>query len=301
MTAAYSPHWSPSYIVIPHPPASGEQARALMVGRYFSDEAWRPCRLSPDPHILRTWKTITEPAWVANNALQMLGRKSRELAQREFVTSLSRPTNSLALAQKTLARSGPEALWTVALTFLAEGAPESGYALVDFAIEHAGKDAPELGCLANYLAMYGNLETLNSAEQNTGPLIHRIKALPLERALRAQLLVAVQSNMGNSVATRNALLASGLGLYQWKWPSAGPGIDMLLPDTTAAVTWLSHSFVPVGMEQASLRSKLMRLRELLRSQEITLQATATGLPEDPIRLINLVDQIALGGSSYLSS
>lgn len=296
MTAAYSPHWSPSYIVIPHPPVSGDRPRALMVGRYFSDESWRPCRLSPDPHILRTWKPITEPAWVANNALQMLGRKSRELAQREFVTSLSRPTNSLVLAQKTLARSGPEAMWTVALTFLAGGATESGYALIDFAIMHAGKDAPELGCSANYLALYGNLETLSYADQNAGPLIQRIKALPLERALRAQLLVAVQIIMGDSIATREALLASGLGLYQWKWPSAGqPDIAMLLPDTATAVTWLSHSFVPIGMEQASLRSKLIRLRELLRSQEITLQSTQTNQVEDPIKLIKLVDQIALAG------
>lgn len=238
---------------------------------------------------------MTEPAWVANNALQMLGRKSRELAQREFVASLSRAPNHLALAQKILARSGPEALWTVALKFVSEGSAEGGYALVDHAIEHAGQDAPELGCFANYLALYGNIETLNAADQNTGPLIRRLKALPLERSLLLQLLIAVQ-NMGTSTITRDALVSCGLGRYQWKWSSKEqPSIEMLLPDTTAAVTWLTHSFIPVGMEQASLRSKLTRLRELLRNEEITLNTTLTNQSEDAIKLIRLVDQIALAG------
>ncbi|WAT32144.1 hypothetical protein [Pseudomonas sp. GXZC] len=233
---------------------------------------------------------------MAKNALQMLGRKSRELAQREFVASLSRPINSLTLAQKIFARSGPEALWTVALTFIAEGVPECGYALVDFAIEHAGQEAPELGCIANYMALYGNLDTLNSATKNTRALIYRLKALPLERALRTELLVSLQMNLGGANITRDALLATGFGLYQWQWQSEGlTDIEMLLPDATAAVAWLSHSYVPAGMEQASLRSKLKRLREALRSEEITLRSIETNQAEDPVKLIELVDQIALGG------
>jgi hypothetical protein len=299
---SYSPHWSPNYLVVPHARFDDRARAALphlpMMGRYFSDEQWAACPLSPAAHDMRTWAMISEPAWVARNALRMLGQKAREVAEREFISDLSRDQDATLLSQKTLSRSGPEALWALALTVIARAASSKGYTILDHALEHAPKDAPELGSWSNYAALFGEMSTLAVASNgNLLGLFQRLKKAEMPQQVLARLLIDIQTKLNNSHQAQEIIQSTGLASFRWVWTAPGSApIEVLFHDAQSAVEWLCESFLPPGLEEATLRAKLSPLRDALRKTEIVLTDLDRDDIAEPLELVKMVDQLAMHGA-----
>lgn len=304
MTAglSYSPHWSPNYLVVPHAHFDAQARAALphlpMMGRYFSDEQWAACPLRPAAHDMRSWVMISEPAWVARNALRMLGQKARDFAEREFIADLSRDQDAAPLSQKTLTRGGPEALWALALTYVARAATAKGNTILDYALEHAANEAPELGSWSNYAALFGEMSTLvpTSANGNPSALFQRLKKAALPQQTLSRVLIDIQTKLDSSNQIQDQIHAAGLAAFKWQWTAPGSTpIDVLFNDAKSAVEWLCESFLPPGLEEASLRAKLSPLRDALRSTEIVLTDIDRDDIAEPVELIKMADELAMHG------
>ncbi|MGQ7960944.1 hypothetical protein ACUTAF_24990 [Pseudomonas sp. SP16.1] len=247
---------------------------------------------------MRTWTMISEPAWVARNALRMLGQKAREVAEREFISDLSRDQDATLLSQKMLSRSGPEALWALALTVIARGVSSKGYTILDQALEHAPKDAPELGSWSNYAALFGEMSTLAAASNGNLPgLFQRLKKAAMPQQVIARLLIDIQTKLDSSHQTQELIQAAGLASFRWVWTAPGSApIEVLFHDAQSAVEWLCESFLPPGLEEASLRAKLSPLRDALRKAEIVLTDLHRDDIAEPLELIKMVDRLAIHGA-----
>lgn len=297
----YSPAYSRNYLIIPHPPAlyASSYLPNAMVGRFFDDPVWKVSPLNPSASVMRDWELTSEQGWVARNLLSVQAPLLRRFVDGEMKSALARGASVDGVAEDTFNHRGPSALWALALTYLANEQLESGTALLDFAIDHAPAEMPEAGNWSNYAALVAGLSTFptRAPVHGIGGFIKKLVQLGMPIRRIEGFLIELQVRLDNSENAHAQIIRCGLGKYQWQWSSmAAEPVRLVFASQASAVNWLVCNYLPVGKEQATLRSKIAPIRDALRKHEIVLLTTAGKAMIEPSALIRLVDDLALKGT-----
>ena len=142
------------------------------------------------------------------------------------------------------------------------------------------------------------MSTLAAASNGNIPgLFQRLKKAAMPQQVLARLLIDIQTKLDSSHQTQGIIQSAGLASFRWVWTAPGSApIEVLFHDAQSAVEWLCESFLPPGLEMATLRAKLSPLRDVLRKTEIVLTDLDRDDIAEPLELIKMVDQLAMHGA-----